>query len=405
MARKKIVEQDYNTKRTIEDLKGIRGKVILLRVDFNVPIDDTGRILDTTRITRSLPTIKYLSRRGAKIVLLSHLDRPDGYDIRKSLWPIALILMRKLPCNVSFCHSVISEEAKDRIKKLKEGNVLLLENIRFYEGELSNDKKFAKELASLGDIFVDDAFGVAHRENASNYGVARLLPNAIGFLMEKEVSVLGKAIQNPKHPFVAVVGGAKVNTKIKILKKFIEKADTILIGGAMAYTFLYARGEDVGTSIVHEQSVEVAREILNLAESQGKKILLPIDHLVVRDTDRNKRPMYVDRMVGDMAGFDIGPKTIKLYCKEIAKAKQIFWNGPMGMFEVDAYKNGTLEIAKAIASAKGYTIVGGGDTVNALGDFGLESKVDYVSTGGGATFEFLERGSLPALDVIQEKIE
>ena len=404
MAKKKNIE-DYNTKRTIEDLKGIRGKVILVRVDFNVPIDDTGRILDITRITRSLPTIKYLSKRGARIVLISHLDRPEGYDIRKSLWPIALILMRKLPCNVSFCHSVISDEAKERIKKLKEGNVLLLENIRFYEGELNNDKKFAKELASLGDIFVDDAFGVAHRENASNYGVARLLPNAIGFLMEKEVSVLSKTMLNPKHPFVAVVGGAKVNTKIKILKKFLEKADTILIGGAMAYTFLYAKGEDVGTSIIHQESVEVAKEILETAEKEGKKILLPIDHLVVRDTDKKKTLLYVDKMVGDMAGFDIGPKTIKLYEKEISKARQIFWNGPMGMFEVDKYKMGTQAIARIIADAKGYTIVGGGDTVNALGDFGLENKVDYVSTGGGATFEFLERGSLPALDVIQEKIQ
>ena len=404
MAKKKNIE-DYNTKRTIEDLKGIRGKVILVRVDFNVPIDDTGRILDITRITRSLPTIKYLSKRGARIVLISHLGRPEGYDIRKSLWPIALILMKKLPCNVSFCHSVISDEARERIKKLKEGNVLLLENIRFYEGELNNDKKFAKELASLADIFVDDAFGVAHRENASNYGVARLLPNAVGFLMEKEVSVLSKAMLNPKHPFVAVVGGAKVNTKIKILKKFLEKADTILIGGAMAYTFLYARGEDVGTSIVHQESVEVAKEILETAEKEGKKILLPIDHLVVRDTDKKKTPLYVDKMVGDMAGYDIGPKTIKLYEKEILKARQIFWNGPMGMFEVDKYKIGTQSIARIIADAKGYTIVGGGDTVNALGDFGLESKVDYVSTGGGATFEFLERGSLPALDVIQEKIQ
>ena len=392
-------------KRTVKDLVGLKGKVVLLRVDFNVPIDDTGRILDSTRIIHALPTIRYLSKQGAKIVVISHLDRPEGYDIRKSLWPIALILMRKLTCNVSFCNSVVSEEARERIKALKDGNVLLLENIRFYEGELSCDKEFSKEIASLGDIFVNDAFGVAHRENASNFGVARLLPNAIGLLMEKEVTTLSQAMENPKKPFVAVLGGAKVQTKVKILKKFIEKADTIIIGGAMAYTFLYALGKTIGTSILNQDSIEIAKDIIETAEREGKKLLLPIDHLVVRDSDKSQRAFYVDKMVGDMAGFDIGPNTIKLYEEEIAKAGQIFWNGPMGLFENSTFANGTLAVAKAIANSKAYTIVGGGDTVNAVNDFKLGNKIDYISTGGGATLKFLEKGTLPALEVIQEKIQ
>ena len=267
------------------------------------------------------------------------------------------------------------------------------------------DKEFSKEIASLGDIFVNDAFGVAHRENASNFGVARLLPNAIGLLMEKEVTTLSQAMENPKKPFVAVLGGAKVQTKVKILKKFIEKADTIIIGGAMAYTFLYAMGKTIGTSILNQDSIEIAKDIIETAEREGKKLLLPIDHLVVRDSDKSQRAFYVDKMVGDMAGFDIGPNTIKLYEEEIAKAGQIFWNGPMGLFENSTFANGTLSVAKAIANSKAYTIVGGGDTVNAVNDFKLGNKIDYISTGGGATLKFLEKGTLPALEVIQEKIQ
>ena len=392
-------------KRTVKDLVGLKGKVVLLRVDFNVPIDDAGRILDLTRINNALPTIKYLSSQGARVVILSHLDRPKGYDVRKSLWPIAVMLMRKLSCSVSFCNSVVSDETRERIKALKDGNVLILENVRFYEGETTCDKQYSKEIASLGEIFVNDAFGVAHRENASNYGVARLLPNAIGLLMEKEVNELSSAMENPKKPFVAILGGAKVQTKISILYKFIEKADTIIVGGAMAYTFLYAMGQNIGTSICHPESVEVAKGIIEKAKQEGKKLLLPVDHLVVRDTDKSRRAFYTDKMTGDMAGYDIGPKTMGLYAKEIATAGQIFWNGPMGMFENPEYKQGTLAVAKAIASSKAYSIVGGGDTVNAVNDFGLANKINYLSTGGGATLKFLEKGSLPALEVIQEKIQ
>lgn len=391
-------------KRTIKDLAELKGKVVLCRVDFNVPIDEAGRILDATRIINALPTLNYLSGQGAKVVVLSHLDRPKGYDIRKSLWPIAVLLMNKIKANVTFCNSVIGQEVKNRIDAMKDGDVMLLENVRFYQGESECDMNFAKEIAALGQIFVNDAFGVAHRENASNYGVARLLPNAIGFLMEKEINALTSFMEEPKKPFVAVLGGAKVETKIDILNRFVDKADTIIIGGAMAYTFLAAKGESVGTSIVQKNSIQTAEQILARAESEGKKILLPIDHVCVRDSDRAKRCLVTSRMTGDMKGFDIGPKTIKLYSQAIQQAGQIFWNGPMGLYEDGRFKNGTLKIAKAIANAKGYSLVGGGDTVAAINSFGLGKKMNYISTGGGATMKFLEEGSLPAIDVIQEKI-
>ncbi len=391
-------------KRTIKDLVELKGKVVLCRVDFNVPIDEAGRILDATRIINALPTLNYLSGQGAKVVVLSHLDRPKGYDVRKSLWPIAVLLMNKIKASVTFCNSVIGEEVRDRIASMKDGDVLLLENVRFYQGESECDMKFAKEIASLGQIFVNDAFGVAHRENASNYGVARLLPNAIGFLMEKEINALTSFMEEPKKPFVAVLGGAKVETKINILNRFVDKADTIIIGGAMAYTFLAAKGESTGTSIVQQNSIQTAREILERAQSTGKKILLPVDHVCVRDSDRGKRCIVTSKMIDDMKGYDIGPNTIKLYKNEIDSAGQIFWNGPMGLYEDGRFRNGTLKIAEAIANAKGYSLVGGGDTVAAVNSFGLGKRMSYISTGGGATMKFLEEGSLPAIDVIQEKI-
>ena len=391
-------------KRTVKDLVGLKGKVVLLRVDFNVPIDDTGRILDTTRIVNAIPTIKYLIEKKARVVLLSHLGRPEGYDVRKSLWPIALMLMKKLPCNVDFSNTVIGEEAKGRIANLKQGNVLLLENTRFYEGESKCDMEFAREIASMGDIFVNDAFGVAHRKNASNYGLARLLPNAMGLLMEKEINVLSKSIENPKRPFVAVLGGAKVNTKINILKKFIEKADVVIIGGAMAYTFLEADGISTGSSIVDEACIDTAIDILDYADDKGKKVILPVDHLAISESDRRREVVYCKKLRGDLVGYDIGQQTIDKYIREISHAKQIFWNGPMGMFETEIFSNGTKSIAEAVAKSKAYTVVGGGDTVNALNNYRLADQVEFISTGGGATMEFLEKGSLPCIDVIQDKI-
>jgi 3-phosphoglycerate kinase len=392
-------------KRTIKDLRGIRGKVVLVRVDFNVPIDEQGRILDTTRVDKSIPTIKYLCSQGARVVLISHLGRPEGYDIRKSLWPCAMILMRKLKHGVSFCPSVIGEEVEQRIKGLGEGHVLLLENVRFYDGEQTCDKKFAKKLASYGDIFVDDAFGVAHRENASNYGLARIMPNAIGFLMEKEINELNKIYQNPKRPFVAVVGGTKVKTKLPVLNALLEKADSIIIGGAMAYTFLKAKGQDVGDSIVYDECLEKAKDIIEKAEKLGKKLLLPVDHIALRKGDKKEKIYKIEKFKYDMIGYDIGEKTIKLYEKEIKKAKLIFWNGPMGMFENPKFMEGTLRVATAVAKSRAYSIVGGGDTINAVKDFELANEINYISTGGGASLTFLEKGTLPALEVIQEKIK
>ena len=390
-------------KRTIRDLKAIKGKVVLLRVDFNVPFDDNGYISDTTRIDNEIPTIEYLSKQGAKIVILSHLGRPKGYEIKNSLWPIALYLMKKIKSNVSFCSTVLGDEAKERIKAMREGSVLVLENIRFYEGENTCDKKFSKELASLGDIYVNDAFGVVHRDCASNYGVARLLPNAIGLLMEREIENLSKLTNDPQKPFVAIIGGTKVESKVKILEKFIEKADVILIGGAMAYTFLKAKGENIGASTYYYESEEYALGIMQKVEMAGKKLLLPIDHVAVKNSDSKKLPIVTKKLTGDMIGYDIGPKTVKLFEKEIRKAKQIFWNGPMGMFEKEPFDQGTNLIAQIISTSKGFSVVGGGDTVSAVNKTGLQKRIGFISTGGGATLKYLENGNLPALEVIQEK--
>lgn len=390
-------------KRSVKDLAGLQGRVVLVRVDFNVPIDDAGDILDTTRIKNALPTIRYLIQKKARVVLMSHLGRPEGYDVRKSLWPVAMLLMKALPCNVAFCNHLIGDEVKERISLMKPGNVLLLENTRFYEGETTCDMAFSREIAKLGNVFVNDAFGAAHRKNASTYGVARVLPNAIGLLMEKEIKALSDAIEEPKRPFVAVLGGAKVKTKVAILHKFIEKADIILIGGAMAYTFLKARGFNVGSSLVDSSSFDIANEIIDYAREHGKKLLLPVDHIAMSESDRNRTIRTVKKLGGDLVAYDIGPATINQYKKYIASAKQIFWNGPMGMFENEYFAHGTNEIAHAIASSKAYSIVGGGDTVSAVNRLKLGKKMNFISTGGGATMEFLEKGSLPCIDVIQEK--
>lgn len=390
-------------KRTIKDLVNLKGKVVLLRVDFNVPLDEGGKILDATRIKNELPTIRFLVSKGARVVILSHLGRPDGYDVRKSLWPISIYLSKNLKCGVSFSPTVLGEETRERIKLLKDGNVLLLENVRFYKEEEECDMKFAREIASMGDIFVNDAFGTAHRKHATTYGLARLLPNAIGFLMEKELTNLDTILNNPKRPFVVVLGGSKVGTKVKILERFIEKADTILIGGAMAYTFLKAKGFDVGASKVDDENIEVATNVLNKASELGKKILLPIDHVCIKGKDPH--PIVVTNLRGNMVGYDIGPRTVKYYAKEIDGAGEIFWNGPVGMYENSNFRNGTRSIAEAIAISKAHSSAGGGDTVAMINLFNLGKKFNYLSTGGGATLEYLEEGTLPAIEVIQEKIQ
>ncbi len=392
-------------KRTVKDLINLEGKVVLLRVDFNVPLDDGGKILDTTRIKQSLPTIKYLIKQKAKVVLISHLGRPQGFEIRKSLWPIALILINALPTSVHFINKVYGEDVKKRIDEIGNGEVLLLENVRFYKEEVECDMEFAKKIASLGDYFVNDAFGVAHRKHATTYGLARLMPNAIGMLMEKEVQALSEAVENPKHPFVFVIGGAKVEGKINLILKLLDSADSIIIGGAMAYTFLVASGVAVGESKVYDESVAYARDILNIAKERGKKIILPVDHVCIHANAKRKKVVVASEIVDDMVGYDIGPKTIELFKEEIQHAQQILWNGPLGKYEEAKFAKGTIEIAKAIANSNAYSIVGGGDSVSAIKMAKVEKKINLISTGGGATLKFIEQGSLPCIDVIQDRIE
>lgn len=391
-------------KRTIKDLVNLKGKTVLVRVDFNVPIDKSGRILDSTRIVAALPTIRYLIEQEAKVVLMSHLGRPKGYEINKSLWQISLFLMNRLKCKTYFVNECVGENVKERIKTMENGNVLLLENMRFCEGETKCDMNFAKQLASLGDVFVMDAFGCAHRKHSSTYGVARILPNAIGFLVEKECQVLDQVLTEPKRPFVGVFGGAKMESKIAFLQKLVERCDTILIGGAMAYTFLVASGVSVGRSMLEENAIVLAKEILAEAKNNGKKIVLPVDHVAIKYGDKKQKAFVTDKLIEDMVGCDIGPKTIALFAKELAGAGEILWNGPVGLFEEEKFKKGTIKLAKIIADSPAYTVVGGGDSVSAVNNLKLGGKINYISTGGGATLKYLENGTLPCLDVIQERL-
>ncbi len=391
-------------KRCIRDLVDLKGKRVLLRTDFNVPLDDVGRILDKTRIVAEIPTIKYLVERGAKVIICTHLGRPNGFEISLSLWQISLVLMQYFPGKVQFSEKIIGDQVKKQIESLSEGSILLLENIRFHKEETENDAAFAKELASLADIYVNDAFGVCHRKHASTYGVARLLPNAIGFLVEEEINAIQDAMTNPKSPFVAIFGGLKVEDKIKVLKNIINKADTVLIGGAMAFPFLAAKWISVGLSPCKPESVSIATEILKDAEARGKKILLPIDHIAIRMDDRKKKPFVTNILDKNMVACDIGPKTISLFESEIQKAGQVIWNGPLGKYEDPKFKNGTMAIAQIVAESKCYSIVGGGDSVSAVNKSGKANMISHLSTGGGATMKLLEGNSLPCLDVIQERI-
>jgi 3-phosphoglycerate kinase len=391
-------------KRSIRDISNLQGKKVLLRVDFNVPLDNNGKISDLTRIKSAFPTIKYLIDRGAKVIICSHMGRPKGYNIRLSLWQVSLVLLRKFPGKVMFSQKTIGPEVKQQIEDMKEGSMLLLENVRFFDEEEANDKKFAKELASLADIFVNDAFGTAHRKHASNYGVAKLLPNAIGFLIENEVYTIKNAIETPKHPFVAVFGGFKIDDKIKAIYNIMQKADTIIIGGAMAYAFLLAQNLPIGRHNISSEAVETAKQIMQKAKELGKKIVLPIDHKVLKTESEKEKPTVVTEIDKGDSAFDIGPKTVKLFKEYISKAKQIIWNGPLGKYEDERFREGSMEIAKAIAKSRAYSIAGGGDTVSAIEQSGVANKIGHISTGGGVTLKLLEGSSLTALEVIQERI-
>ena len=387
-------------KKTIRDLKDLKGKRVLLRCDFNVPLDNYGDILDDTRISAEIPTIKYLADHGAKVIVCSHLGRPkSSYDKYLSLFPVAVYLMKVFPNRVRFSRSPAGKEAEAEVAKLKEGEILLLENVRFLEGEEINNPKVVQELCKLADIYVNDAFGVTHRKHASTYGVAVKLPNAIGFLVEKELNVFENAFKSPKHPFVAIFGGAKVDDKINLINNVMDKADTIIIGGGMAYTFLQAQGKKIGKSIVSLDKVDDAQAILDAAKAKGIKIMLPVDHVVL-DGDKVVKTQKLD---GNMVGLDIGNASIKLFTKEILNARQIVWNGPVGKYEDARFKTGTMKIAKAVAKSDAYSIVGGGDSVSAVKASGFADRIGHLSTGGGASMKLMEGKPLPAIEIIDNK--
>jgi phosphoglycerate kinase len=392
----------------IEDLQ-VKGKRVLMRVDFNVPIEN-GVITSEKRIDASLPSIKYLSEHGARVILMSHLGRPKGEKKPEfSMKPVAENLKTKINAKVSFVEDCIGPSVAAAVAALKDGDILLLENLRFYKQEEKNDPEFAKQLASFGDIYVNDAFGTAHRAHASTEGVTKYIKQcAAGYLMKKELDYLSLAVSSPKRPFVAVMGGAKVSDKIEVITNLLSKVDTLIIGGGMVYTFYKAQGKEVGKSLLEADKIDVAGKILADAKANGKKILLPVDDVVAREFKNDSPSKIVENgnIPADMMGLDIGPKTIALFSKELENAKTIVWNGPMGVFEMENFSKGTFAIAQALAKATANgatTIIGGGDSASAIKKAGLANKVSHVSTGGGASLEFLEGKVLPGVAALTEK--
>lgn len=394
-------------KKTLKDLD-VQGKKVLVRVDFNVPFSKDGSktITDDARIVAALPTIKYLLENNAKVILMSHLGRPKGEPNQDyTLSPVAERLAELLGQEVKFLDSdvVVDETVKDAVAELKEGEVALLQNTRFRKEETKNGEEFAKELASLADLYVNDAFGTSHRAHASNVGVSAILPSALGFLVEKEVEIMGKAISNPDRPFVAILGGAKVSDKIGVIENLLEKVDRILIGGGMAYTFQKALGKEIGTSLLEEDKIELAKELMDKAEAKGVELYLPVDYVVTPEFGQDVPTAEVDEIPADQMSLDIGPKTRELFASKLSDAKTVVWNGPMGVFEFALFANGTNAVAKALAECEGTTIVGGGDSALAIELAGLKDKVTHVSTGGGASLELLEGKVLPGIDAVEEK--
>lgn len=391
-------------KKTIRDID-VYNKKVLLRVDFNVPLKD-GVITDDNRIKEELPTIKYLLDNGASVIIMSHLGRPEGeVNLKYSLKPTAVRLAEYLAREVKFAEDCIGEDAVKLASELESGQVLMLENLRFYAQEEENDKDFCEKLARLADIYVNDAFGTAHRKHASTYGVAKLLPNAVGFLIEKELKMIVDTINDPKRPFVGILGGAKVSDKITIVESLLNKVDTLIVGGAMAYTFLAAQNYNLGNSRVERDMIAEAQRLLALAQEKNVEIMLPCDHVV---TNNFENPTVVKNTVNanipnDLLGMDIGKQTVKLYKKAVKKAKTVIWNGPMGVFENKTFENGTKQVAKALAKTKASTIIGGGDSAAAVIKFGYAKKITHISTGGGASLKLFEGKVLPAVDVIENK--
>ena len=392
----------------VEDLN-VTGKRVLLRVDFNVPLDENQNITNDKRIVASLPTINYLSDQGARVILMSHLGRPKGEKKPEfSLKPVADDLKRQLGEKVLFIDDCIGGRVEAAVAGLQDGEILLLENLRFYKGETKNDPDFAKKLAPLADMYVNDAFGTAHRAHASTEGVTKYFDRcAAGYLIKKELDFLGKALENPEHPFAAILGGAKISGKIDVITNLIGKVDILIIGGGMAYTFYKAQGLEIGKSLLEEDKISVADQILKDAEIKGTKLLLPADCVcgVEFSNDTESKTVAKDAIPADMQGLDIGPESIKLFAEELASAKTIIWNGPMGVFEFDNFATGTNKIAEVLAECTdrgATTIIGGGDSASAIAKAGLSSRMSHISTGGGASLEFLEGKTLPGIEALTD---
>ena len=396
---------DYSKKKTVEDID-VAGKKVLVRCDFNVPLDENGNITDTKRIDEAMKTINYLVSHNAKVILCSHLGRPKGeVNMKYSLKPVAAYLSKKLGFDVKMASDVVGDSAKAIAADLKDGEVELLENVRFEKGETKNDPELAKAMASLAEIYVNDAFGTAHRAHASTAGVADYLPAVCGYLIQKEISVMGTALSNPKRPFVAILGGAKVSDKIGVINNLLEKVDTLIIGGGMAYTFMNALGYSIGTSICEADKVELAKDMMAKAKDKGVKFLIPVDNRVGDKyaPDCNHKLVNSDNIPDGWMGLDIGPKTEALFADAIKGAGTVVWNGPMGVSEWDNFASGTIAVAKAVAESGAISIIGGGESAAAVEKLGFADKMTHISTGGGASLEFLEGLVLPGIACLNDK--
>ena len=391
-------------KKTIRDVD-VAGKKVLVRVDYNVPINNELKIVDDTRIVATLPTIRYLTEHGARVILCSHLGRPNGQvDTKLSMRPVLARLSQLLEKPISFAEDVLDKSTNELVNSLDNGDILMLENIRFYPEEEANDDAFAKKLAKLADIYVLEAFGTAHRKHASTYGVAKLLPSVCGFLVEQELRMFDKVLNKPERPFVAILGGAKVSDKLPVIENLLDKVNTILIGGGMAYTFIKAIGGSIGMSLVDNSKIALAKELLDRAKEKGVKIVLPIDNVGTKDfrEDAETKLFNSAFFADDYQGMDIGPKTIKAFKKEIKKAKTIVWNGPVGVYEYEPFKHGTNKVAKYVAKSKAISIIGGGDSIAAIQSLGVAKKVSHISTGGGASLMLLQGKNLPCVELIED---
>ena len=393
------------SKKTVKDID-LKGKKVLVRCDFNVPMDENQNITDNTRIVAALPTIKYLLENNCAIILCSHLGRPKGeFKPEFSLKPVAKELSKLLNKEVIMAEDVIGEDAKNKAENLKQGEIMLLENVRFHREETDNDPEFAKKLAEFAEIYVNDAFGTAHRAHSSTAGVAAYLPAVSGFLIEKELKFLGNAVNNPERPFVAILGGAKVSDKIGVIDSLLDKVDTLMIGGGMAYTFFKAQGYEVGNSICELDKLDLAKEAMEKAKAKGVKLMLPVDTKVGKEfkPDTESKTVAWTEIPEGWEGFDIGEKTIEMFKDELKTAKTVIWNGPLGLFEFDQFAIGTNSIAKSLSEIDATTIIGGGDSAAAVEKAGLADKMTHISTGGGASLEFLEGKKLPGIECLLDK--